>query len=83
MTLEAEIPGALFSLGLQVGRWVFFLAPVLGLLVFWLFPFKSAVTLYVAIVGLGIVLLKVVELQRLSFEIDEIVRRKLNEYYAR
>lgn len=44
---------------------------------------QSAVTLYVAIVGLGIVLLKVVELQRLSFEIEEIVRRKLNEYYAR
>jgi len=83
MKLEAEIPRALIALGLQVGRWVSFLAPALGLLVFWPFPFKPALTLYVAIVGLAIVLLKVVELQRLAFEIDEIVRRYLDGNHAR
>lgn len=78
MESQTEIPRALFSLGLQAGPWAAFLAPALGLVVFWLFPFKPAVTLYVLIVGLGIVLLKVIELSRLSFETEEIVRRYLH-----
>jgi hypothetical protein len=65
-----------------MGQWTTFLAPVLGLFVFWLFAFKPAVTLYVFIVGLGIVLLKLVELRRLSFEIEEFVRRKRHEYHT-
>jgi hypothetical protein len=65
-----------------MGQWVAFLAPVLGLLVFRLFAFKLAITLYVFIVGLGIVLLKLVELRRLSFEIKEIARRKWHEYHT-
>jgi hypothetical protein len=40
------------------------------------------VTLYVFTVGLGMVLLKVVELARLSFELKEIVRRKVHDYYT-
>lgn len=80
--MRPEIYRGLISLGLQVGRWAAFLALVLGLFVFWLFAFKPAVTLYVFIVGLGIVLLKLVELRRLSFEIKDIARRKVHEYYT-
>lgn len=65
-----------------MGQWAAFLGPVLGLLIFRLFAFKLAVTLDVFIVGLGIVLLKVVELARLSFEIEEIARRRLHEYHT-
>lgn len=74
---------AVIALGLRAGQWAPFLAPVLGLLVFWLLPFKPAVTVYVLIVGLGIVLLKVVELNRLSFEINEFLRRTLHGNHAR
>lgn len=70
----------LIALGLRVGQWTAFLAPLLGLLLFRLFPFKPAVTLYVVIVGLGMVLLKRVELTQLSFELKETIRRKVNEY---
>lgn len=77
-TVRPETRRTLISLGLQAGQRAAFLAPALGLVVFWLFPFKPAVTLYVLIVGLGIVLLKVIELSRLSFETEEIVRRYLH-----
>jgi hypothetical protein len=63
-----------------MGQWAAFLAPVLGLFVFWLVAFEPAVTRYVVIVGLGIVLLKLVALRRLSFEIQDIARRKVHEY---
>lgn len=44
---------------------------------------KPAVTLYVPLVGLGMVLLKIVESSRLSLEIQELIRRNGNEYRAR
>lgn len=67
--VRSETRRGLIRLGLRAGEWAAFLAPVAGLLVFWLLPFKPAVTLYVLIAGLGIVLLKVVELRRLALEI--------------
>ena len=73
---------AVISMGFRVGEWASFLAPILGLVVFLLFAFKPAVTLYVLITGLAIVLLKVVEQNQLSFEIEEMVRRKVNGYYT-
>lgn len=81
-TARPETHRGVIALGFRLGQWVAFLAPVLGLLVFRLFPFKPAVTLYVVIVGLGIVLLKVIELTRLSCESEEIVRRKVHEDYS-
>ena len=75
--------GQVIRRALQVGRWASFLAPVVGLLVFWLVPFKPAVTLYAGIVGLGIVLLKAVESAWLSLEMKEIARRQVHESYAR
>jgi hypothetical protein len=63
-----------------VGQWTAFLAPILGLLVFRLVAFKPAVTFYVLIVGLGMVLLKRIQLTRLSLELQEMVRRKVHEY---
>lgn len=72
----------LLQLGVRAGQWAAFLAPALGLLVFLLFPFKLAVTLYVLITGLAVALLKVIELRRLSFEIEEVLRRKLNGNYT-
>ena len=81
-TVRPETRRALISLGLRMGQWVAFLAPVLGLFVFWLLAFRPAVTLYALIVGLGIVLLKLVELRRLSFEIKDIARRKVHDYYT-
>jgi hypothetical protein len=80
MTMRPKIRQTLIAWGLRAGQWAAFLAPILGLLVFRLVPFKPAVTLYVFTVGLGMVLLKVVELARLSFELKEIVRRKVYEY---
>jgi len=79
---RSETRRALTQWGLRAGQWASFLAPVLGLLVFWFFAFKPAVTLYVLIVGLAIVLPKVVELRRLSFDIEEIVRRHLHGNHA-
>ncbi len=73
----------LIRLGLSIGRWVASLAPVAGLILFWSLPFKPAVTLYVVVVGLGIVLLEVVESARVSLEMEDIVRRQMDEYYAR
>lgn len=73
--MRSETRKGLIRLGLREGEWAAFLAPVVGLLVFWLLPFKSAVTLYVLIAGLGIVFLKVVELRQFSLEIEEIMRR--------
>jgi H+/gluconate symporter-like permease len=46
-------------------------------------PFKPAVTLYALIVALGIVLYEVVEGAGASQEIQEILRRQVNEYDAR
>jgi hypothetical protein len=80
--MRPETQRASIAVGLRMGQWVAFLAPVLGLLVFRLFVFKPAVMLYVFIVGLGIVLLKLVELRRLSFEIKDIARRKWHEYHT-
>jgi MFS family permease len=81
--VKGEPRRALIRLGLEVGQVVAFLAPVLGLLVFWFFAFKLGVTPYISILGLGMVLLKVVEGARLRLEIEEIVRRRVHEYYAR
>lgn len=81
--MRTEVRRALMPLGLSVGQWAALLAPILGLLVFWLFAFKPAVTLYVLVVGLGMVLLKIVESSRLSFEVEELLRRKVHEYYTR
>ena len=58
------------------------LASVLGLLVFGLFDFKPAATLYAFVVGLALVLRRVLEPVRLSFEIRETVRRHLDGYHA-
>jgi hypothetical protein len=79
-TVRPEPQRALMTLRLRVGQWTAFLAPILGLLVFRLVAFKPAVTLYAFIVGLGMVLLKRIELTRLSLELQEIVRRKVHEY---
>jgi hypothetical protein len=76
--VKHEIRGPLVHAGLQAGQWACFLAPILGLPVFWLVPFKPAATLYVLIVGLTMVVQKVVELRRRSFEIEEIARRHLH-----
>jgi hypothetical protein len=79
-TVRPETQRALITLGLRVGQWSAFLTPILGLLVFGLVAFRPAVTLYVGIVGLGMVLLKRIELTRRSFELQEIVRRKVHDY---
>jgi hypothetical protein len=44
--VKGEPRRALIRLGFEVGQVVAFLAPVLGLLVFWFFVFKLAVTLH-------------------------------------
>lgn len=80
--MRPETRHTLIALGLRVAQWSAFLVPILGLLVFRRFAFKPAVTLYVVIVGLGMVLLKRVELTRLSFELKESVRRTVNDYYT-
>jgi len=77
-----ETRRTLIALGLRVAQWSAFLAPLLGLLLFQLFPFKPAVTFYVVIVGLGMVLLKRVELTQLSLELKETIRRKVDGYYT-
>lgn len=73
----------LIDLGCDVAQWVSFLAPVAGLGVFWLAPFKPAVTLYALIVGLGMVLLQAVEDARVRREIQEIGRRQVHDCCAR
>lgn len=75
--MRSETHRGLICVGLRVGQGTALLAPVLGLLVFWLFAFKPAVTLYIVVTGLAVALLKVVEQARLSVEIEEIVRRTL------
>lgn len=80
MTREARTH--VIDLALGVAQWAAFAAPVLGLLVFWVVPFKPAVTLYALIAGLGVVLPKAVDLVRTSREIEEIARREVYEYYA-
>ena len=79
-TVRPETRRALTALGLRVGQLTAFLAPILGLFVFRLVAFKPAVTLYVFIVGLGMVLLKRIELTRRSLELQEMVRRKVHAY---
>jgi len=64
-------------LGFKAGSVVACLSPVLGLALFWWFPFKPAVTFYVLISGLAYALLKWIELARLSLELDEVVAKKL------
>ena len=68
---------ALAQLGFKLGAIISCLSPVLGLAVFWWFPFKPAVTFYVLISGLAYALLKWIKLARLSLELDEIVTKKL------
>ena len=80
--MTPETRRTLIALGLRVAQWSAFLAPLLGLLLFQLFPFKPAVTLSVVIVGLGMVLLKRVELTQLSLELKETIRRKVDGYYT-
>lgn len=81
--MPAEDSSSLGRLTLATGWWASLLAPIAGLLVFWWLPFKSAVTVYATIVGLGMVLRSVVEEARMRREIKEIARRQVHEYYAR
>lgn len=74
---------SVFSFGLRIGRWVGFLAPVAGLLVFWVLPFKAAVTVYAVIAGLAMVLQSLVEEAHTRRLIEEIKRREVHAYYAR
>lgn len=66
----------LAHLGFRVGASISCLSPVLGLALFWWFPFKPAVTFYILISGLAYALLKWIELARLYMELDEIVAKK-------
>lgn len=68
---------------LLVAWWLALLAPMGGAAVFWLLPFKPAVTLYAAIAALAVVLQRLLaEVQRLR-EIHAIARREVHDYYAR
>lgn len=71
MTQKAR---ALVHLGFQAGTALSCITPVLGLAVFWLLPFKPAVTIYAVITGLAYALLKWIELRRLSLQLDEILK---------
>jgi len=73
---ESRLPLIRLDSGWAQG--VSFVAPVFGLLVFALVPFKPAVTLYAVIIGLAVVLSKALEPARLSAEITETVRRYLH-----
>ena len=68
--------------GLVAGRWVAFVAPVVGLGVFWLLPFKPAVTVYAIVVALGMAFGSVIEEARMRHEIKAIARRQVHEYHA-
>lgn len=72
----------LIRLSLGVGQRVAFAAPVVGLLVFALVPFKSAVTLYALVVGLALVLRHALDPVRLAFEVQETVRRHVHGHHA-
>lgn len=74
---------SLVRLTFATGWWASLLAPIAGLLVFWWMPFKSAVTVYAIVVGIGMALRSVVEEARMRCEIKEIARRQVHEYYAR
>ena len=58
------------------------LASVLGLLVFGLFDFKPAVTLYAFVVGLAVLLRHVLGPARLALDVEETVRRYLHGTHA-
>lgn len=61
-------------MGFKAGSALSRISPVLALAVFWWLPFKRAVIVYVLITGLAYVLLKWIELRRLSLEVDEIFK---------
>lgn len=67
----------LLRLALKSGGVVACLSPVVGLAVFWWLPFKPAVTLYVLINGLAYALSKFIELERLTMELDEILKGRI------
>ncbi|MGH7326662.1 MAG: hypothetical protein ACREJ9_18735 [Candidatus Rokuibacteriota bacterium] len=75
--------GRMRSAGLLALWWVSFLAPVVGLLVLWLLPFKLAVTVYAAVATAAVVLQKWLDELRWARRIDEIARRAVNDDYAR
>lgn len=81
--MQTEVSSLLVRLTLATGWWASLLAPIAGLLVFSWLPFKPAVTVYAAIVGLGMVLHSVVEEARMRREIREIARRLVHDYCAR
>ena len=81
--MRVELSSSLDRLALAAGWWASLLAPIGGLLVFWWLPFKPAVTVYAAIVAVGMVLRSVVEEARMRREIREIARRQVHEYYTR
>lgn len=68
---------------LLVVWWRTLLAPAAGLTVFWLLPFKPAVTLYAGIAALAVVLQRLLARVRRAREIRAIARREVHDYYAR
>lgn len=71
----------------RMGQWgrscAGFLPSVGGLFVFWLFPFRPAVTVYVVIVGLGMVVHQVIEDAYLWRRIQKLVRGEVHGNDAR
>lgn len=72
--------GTLVDIGLRVGRWAGFVAPVVGFLVFLIVPFKVAVTLYAATATLGMVLARVLDEVQQRRAIEAIARREVHGY---
>ena len=80
LMLQGQRVRALIRLAFKVGSAASCLGPVLGLAVFWWLPFRPAVTVYVLINGLAFMLLKWIELARLSVDLEEIVGRKVGDH---
>lgn len=75
--------GGFGRLGLVALWWVSLLAPVVGLVVLWLLPFKPAMTVYVGVATASVVLHKWLDELRWARRIGEIARRAGNDDYAR
>lgn len=56
LPMRNPVWGGLARLGLVALWWVSLLAPVVGLVVLWLLPFKPAVTVYVGVATASVVL---------------------------
>lgn len=80
---ERAVGRMVSSAGLLALSWASLLAPVVGLVVLWLLPFKPAVTVYAAVATASVVLKTWVDELRRARRIDEIARRAVNDYYAR